>query len=71
MYSFFLGMRFMTVVSTRSKLLDRMCKKRRLTNNAWKTENSHVAWVKKFLRFHKYRNGVTDCSDEKGQVQYR
>ena len=39
------------------KLLDRMRETLRGLHYAWKTEKSYVAWVEKFLRFHKDRNG--------------
>ncbi|MFN0199829.1 MAG: integron integrase [Planctomycetaceae bacterium] len=43
--------------STSPKLLDRMRQKLRVLQYAWKTEKSYVAWVEKFLRFHKDRHG--------------
>lgn len=39
------------------KLLDRMREKLRVMHYAWKTEKSYVAWIERFLRFHKDRNG--------------
>ncbi|MDA1213607.1 MAG: integron integrase [Planctomycetota bacterium] len=39
------------------KLLDRMRDKLRVMHYAWKTEKSYVAWVERFLRFHKDRHG--------------
>jgi len=39
------------------KLLDQMRDKLRVLYYAWKTEKSYVAWVERFLRYHKERNG--------------
>lgn len=47
----------MTQLSPRkSKLLDQMRDKLRVMHYAWKTEKSYIAWVEKFLRFHRDRN---------------
>ena len=42
-------------VPARPKLLDQMRDKLRVLHYAWKTEKSYVAWVERFLRFHKER----------------
>jgi site-specific recombinase XerD len=41
------------------KILDRMREKLRVLHYPWKTERSYVAWVEKFLRYHRHRNGGT------------
>jgi len=40
------------------KLLDDMRNKLRLKKYAWETEQAYVHWVKRFLQFHKDRNGA-------------
>ena len=47
----------MTTQTLRSpKLLDRMRNKLRMMHYAWKTEQSYVRWIERFLRFHRERN---------------
>ncbi len=38
------------------KLLDRMRHKMRLQHYAWRTEQSYVKWIERFLRWHRDRN---------------
>ena len=46
-----------TTLPVKPKLLDQMREKLRVLHYAWKTEKAYVAWVEKFLRYHKDRNG--------------
>ena len=43
--------------SASPKLLDQMRHALRVRHYAWRTEQSYVAWVERFLRFHKDRSG--------------
>ena len=56
-------------VATSPKLLDRMREKLRVLHYAWKTEKSYVAWVEKFLRFHKERSGAWRHPTELGKAE--
>ena len=51
------------------KLLDQMRDKLRVLHYAWKTEKSYVAWVERFLRFHKDRSGTWRHPTELGKAE--
>jgi Phage integrase, N-terminal SAM-like domain len=58
-----------TDVPARPKLLDKMRDKLRVLHYAWKTEKSYVAWVERFLRFHKERSGTWRHPTELGKAE--
>ena len=56
-------------VPARPKLLDQMRDKLRVLHYAWETEKSYLAWVERFLRFHKERSGVWRHPTELGKPE--